>query len=247
MSCFALTSVAKSPTMGLLDVNKLEQIDFPEKDYFKKETSKCQIVAHHTASGKGIEGDVRHWLKPGHIATPIIIGHNGIAYQLFSSRYWGYHLGIEGHVFTERNLPYKNLNKTSIGCEIDSWGPLKLINGEYRTWVNDWGESGKAVTVDPKDVVHYENGFRGYEHYQKYTPEQIDTFVMLAVYWCDRYDIPPYYNDDIWDVNACALSGDPGIYTHVSYREDKSDCHPQPDFIEGLKRIEKELKAYKRC
>jgi len=43
----------------------------------------------------------------------------------------------------------------------------------------------------------------------------------------------------MWDVSQRALSGEPGIWTHVSYRQKpgKTDCHPQPELIEMLKTI----------
>ena len=54
------------------------------------------------------------------------------------------------------------------------------------------------------------------------------------MFWNDRYNIPLEYNQDMWDVSINALKGAPGIWTHVSYRSDKSDCHPQPELIEML-------------
>jgi len=46
-----------------------------------------------------------------------------------------------------------------------------------------------------------------------------------------------YYNSDIWDISRSALEGSPGIYTHVSFRKDKSDCQPQEELQEILKRF----------
>jgi len=45
------------------------------------------------------------------------------------------------------------------------------------------------------------------------------------------------YNGNMWDVNEDALNGEPGVWTHVSYRSDKSDCHPQPELIDVLKSL----------
>jgi hypothetical protein len=39
----------------------------------------------------------------------------------------------------------------------------------------------------------------------------------------------------MWDLNDDALNGKNGIFTHVSYRADKSDMHPQPELVEMLK------------
>ena len=33
------------------------------------------------------------------------------------------------------------------------------------------------------------------------------------------------------DISRSTLSGNPGIYTHVSFRKDKSDCHPQEELV----------------
>ena len=39
----------------------------------------------------------------------------------------------------------------------------------------------------------------------------------------------------MFETNSLTLKGYHEVFTHVSYREDKSDCHPQPDLIEMLK------------
>ncbi len=41
----------------------------------------------------------------------------------------------------------------------------------------------------------------------------------------------------MFETNKQALNGYHGVFTHVSYREDKSDCHPQPELIQMLKSI----------
>jgi hypothetical protein len=45
------------------------------------------------------------------------------------------------------------------------------------------------------------------------------------------------YNEEMWDVNKDAMSGVPGVWTHVSYRYDKSDCYPSADLIQALRGI----------
>lgn len=225
-------------------LNSIEQLEFPSSDYFRTNTVKKQVTLHHTASGKGVSGDYATFLKPGHIATPIIVGHEKV-YQLFSSRYWGYHLGVKSSVFKERGIPYQRLDEIAIGLEIDSWGPLKLIDGEYRTYINRFGEGNildrkgnkLIVTVPHDEVVHYATAFRGYNYYQKYNQFQIDSVATLLRYWNKTYQIPLTYNEDMWNVSNRALKGEPGVFTHVSYRVDKSDCHPQPELIEMLQNL----------
>ena len=43
----------------------------------------------------------------------------------------------------------------------------------------------------------------------------------------------------MWEVSKNALSAVPGLYTHNSYRKDKSDISPQSKMIEMLKSLSK--------
>lgn len=231
--------------MASLDTTKLVQVDFPETQYYKQEFQKNQIVLHHTASGRGTDGDFRHWLTtPERVATCVVVSEDGKIHQCFSSKYWGHHLGCTLDIFTRNKIPYvyrintkgvkyvannEILNQQCIAIEIDSWGGLTNKDGK---WVSYTG----AVVPDDQ-VIKYEKPFRGYSAFQKYTDAQIDSVVMLLKYWGEIYGIPLEYNDDIWDVNTRALRGDKGVFVHDSYRYDKSDCHPQPNLIEALKSL----------
>ncbi len=225
-----------------IELHKIKVVPFPEKDYFKEEFTKKQIVLHHTVSGNGVSGDIATWEDDNAVVgTAIIIDRDGTPYQLFSSKYWAWHLGIGN----------KARDSQSIGIEIDNWGYLipgdgtikqfgkkadgtpKMIQtevGKYYTYY------GNAVDVP---MQYYPNGFRGYNYYEKYTLEQIRTAGELILFWKDKYGIPVKYNEDMWDVSQKALSGEPGVWTHVSYRpaNAKTDLHPQPEVIEMLKTL----------
>jgi hypothetical protein len=41
----------------------------------------------------------------------------------------------------------------------------------------------------------------------------------------------------MWGLSNTAIRGNKGIFTHVSYRKDKSDCHPQKELVDVLKSI----------
>lgn len=212
--------------------DRIFKLDFPEDQYYREKFNKEQIYLHHTASGRGIDGDFRHWLNaPSRIATCVIVGWDGRIYQLFSSKYWGHHLGIKKSVFDKYDLVNGNLalNRHSIGIEIDSWGPLTEKNGKYYSW---------AGSVVPKeDVIFYTYGYRGHSYYQKYTEEQIRSVELLLKFWNERYEIPLDYNDDVWKVTRRALCGNPGVFTHNSVRPDKTDVHPQLELIEMWKSL----------
>lgn len=205
-----------------LDDKDLIMIDWDK--YYKKQYSKQQIVLHHTVSGESIRGDLITWKKyQSHIATCIIIGRDGTINQLFSSKYWGYHLGAGK----------SSLDKHSIGVELDNWGQLEERDGKLYTIYN---------SIVDVSIVHYPTGFRGEQIFEAYTVDQIRSLGELLLFWNKRYYISLKYNEDMWDVSERALRGTPGVFTHVSYRpwpstKSKWDCHPDKNLISMLKTI----------
>jgi hypothetical protein len=45
----------------------------------------------------------------------------------------------------------------------------------------------------------------------------------------------------MWDLDNEALTGKNGVFTHVTYRADKSDMHPQPELIAMLTKLHEEI------
>jgi len=217
-----------------LNLNDIIQVDFPEDQYYKEQTDKKQIVLHHTVSGQGVEGDIAWWRSTAdRIGTAIIVGWDGKIYQCFSSKFWAHHLGT--HASNNRTL-----NKGAIGIEIDAWGGL--VRYKNRWYPAKWDATLKQnvpnTNVKPiQNVQVYDHGFKGFYGFEKYTDAQIEAVRELLVFWNERYKIPLKYNADMWDLSDKAMSGTPGVWTHVSYRKDKSDCHPQPELIQMLKSL----------
>lgn len=229
------SKLADSKQYAKLNLNEIIQVDFPDNQYYKKETPKKQIVLHHTVSGPGVNGDISSWLSNAdRIATAMIVGRDGKIYQCFSAKYWGHHLGT--HAANNQKL-----NENSIGIEIDSWGGLvKNTNGKYYPALWDKNKKKfvpytKAGVV--KDVVLYPSGYRGFYAFEKYTDAQIEAVRKLLIFWKEKFNIPLNYNSDMWDLSPKAMSGTPGVWSHVSFRKDKSDCHPQVELINMLKTI----------
>lgn len=225
-----------------LNFNNIKQVQGFEGQFVKEFVPKSQIVLHHTVSGCGANGDLAWWKHTkARIATAIVIARDGVIHQCFSTKYWAYHIGRVGPVFKKLNLPYRKCDPNTIGVELDSWGalmkhqnkfyPVKWENGKYVPWI-------AAGEVKPANVQFYSKPFRGFYYFEKYTKEQLKALRDLLVYWAQYWEIPLIYNANIWDVNKDALAGKPGIYTHVSYRPDKSDCHPQPGLIQMLKSLQ---------
>lgn len=226
-----------------IDLKEIVQYQLPENQYFKEENPKAQIFLHHTAGNPNPFRAIDFWNStPDHIGTAFCIGgepskdkdgkelwKDGAIVQAFGSKYWGYHLGLQQQTYKKYGVAYKSLDKFSIGIEINNWGGLQYKDGKFFTYVGS--------TVDEDEVVEYSVPFRGYKFYQKYTDAQIENTLRLVKYLCDKFNISKAYNEDMWDISGRALAGTNGIWTHVSVRPDKSDCHPQTELIEGLKAL----------
>jgi N-acetylmuramoyl-L-alanine amidase len=199
-------------------------VQIPWDKYEEQVYDKKQIVLHHTVSGPGIRGDLATWKKyKSAIATCIIVERDGTINQLFSSKYFGWHLGC--------GKP--DLDRHSIAIELDNWGQLEERDGQLFT-----------VYDSPVDVetVHYPQGFRGEQVFEAYSVAQLRAVGELLLLWNKTYGIPLDYNPDMWDVSDRALGMDPGVWTHVSYRpwpasRNKWDCHPDPNLISMLRTI----------
>ena len=206
----------------------IRQIDF--NDYYTGLNKKSQIYLHHTAGGPNAESVWNWWSNDrGKIGTCVVISQNGEIVQGFSSRYWAYHLGLRTGHFAAHGLPYKNLDKTSIGIELCNWGWLTQRGGEFYTY------TGHKLPAER--VIKLDKPFRGHEYWEAYTDEQIESVRELLLLWRDRYGIDLTYNEDIWDVTKRALTGQSGVFTHNSVRPDKTDCAPQENLISALKEL----------
>jgi len=216
---------------------KITQVDFPENQYYKTQYTKKQIYLHHTAGNPDGKAVFRWWAqdKQGRIATCISIsgkGKNtkdGEIIQGYSSKYWAYHLGCKSKFFAAMGLPYKELDKYSIGIEICNWGNLTLKNGKFYNYVK--GE------VPADEVCELDTPFKGYKYYHNYTDAQIESTKQLLLYWGEVYNIPLDYNEDIFDLTPRAYKGEKGVFTHNSVRPDKVDIYPHPKMVEMLKSL----------
>lgn len=206
--------------MQTLNISQIIQLNLPSSQYYRVKHVKNQIVLHHTAGGPTAESVLAWWKRtPARIATAFIIDRKGVIYQCFHSSYWAHHLGTK---LKNNTL----LNQQSIGIELCCWGGLTEHGDEFYSYTG---------TEIPKDeIVSYPQKFRGYYHFQCYTHEQLESLQSLVVYLCEKYKIPKFLAFDKWDTSKRATSGKPGIFTHINYRKDKSDCHPQIDLITKL-------------
>lgn len=231
-----------------LQMRDIKFLDFPTDQFKKVKTKKTQVVLHTTA-GNSADSAIGWWLiTPEDVATHFIVDRDGQIYQCYNTDYWAYHIGpIKDSVFKNAGIPKRpesyKLNEISVGIEIVSWGPLYYDKDEFFSY------TGKKV---PKDEVYCHNDPHGEYpwcpffnklginrdkccYYHEITPQQIESVRRILVLLNEKKGIDITYNDDIWEVNSRALQGLPGLYTHNSYRPDKSDADPQKALIEMLK------------
>jgi len=217
-----------------LNLGEINVVDFPDDQYIRQQTKKNQIILHHTVSGQGAAGDISWWRQTAvRVGTQIIIDWKGGIYQCYSSLFWAYHIASQGGNRVA-------LEKGSIGVELDAWGALIRHNRNWypAKWDEKLNRMVANLAVAPIQKVQiYQQGFKGFYGFEKYTDEQIESLRKLLVYWNERYNIPLDYNEKMWGFNQRAYTGTPGIWAHTSYREDKSDCHPQPELIDMLKSL----------
>jgi N-acetyl-anhydromuramyl-L-alanine amidase AmpD len=210
----------------------------PRNLYTQKEYKKKQIVLHHTVSGEGYSGDIATMFKRGYVVA-FMIERNGNIHQLFDEKYSGNHLGIPAETFSSRGIPYQKLDLGSIGIELDSWGQVLPVGDKF--YPVKW-ENGKFVPrKDCAPLANYPESYctkyRGFEYYERYTPQQLASLEKLLNFLMAKHEIHNTYLSDMWDVCNRALKGYEGVFSHTSYRKDKFDVHPQPELVNLLKSL----------
>lgn len=214
----------------------IKQVSFPANQYIAEEHPKKQIYLHHTAGNADGVKVFQDWESNAErIATCVTISGpgptsaDGQIIQGFSSKHWGFHLGLKESTFQKAGLPYQSLDKISIGIEICNWGQLTEKNGKFYTYVNRELPASQVCTLDKP--------FKGFKHFHNYTDAQIESVKQLLLLWKERYGIPLDYYEDIWDITPRALKAASGVFTHNSVRRDKVDVYPHPKLIQMLKSL----------
>lgn len=212
---------------------RVEKVNF-KGGYYTTETQKNMIVWHHSAGWDDARGMFSWWLRDGrkHVATSVGIDDEGKLYKGFDEKYWAHHIGCKVNDFNQFGLPSINsqLNRQSIGVEVCNAGAL-----------DDFGVTWYGHEL-PKDKV-VEVNFRDKRYYEKITDKECDTLKYWTLLNALRYSIPLYYREfEMWNVSKEALSGVAGIYTHNSFRRDKTDISPQENVIKAAKELSKYYK-----
>ena len=196
----------------------------PENCYTKVNTRKTRICLHHTVSSPlSIEGDVATFISQRNVATQYIISGDGTVYQLIPENYWAHHLGTK----LANNA---QLNRETIGIEIDAWGRLTKNSDRYLTAYN-------SVLDTRFPVETLEKPFRGSLYYQDYSDAQMDALYLLLKKLSVEHQIPLEGLNQSLNFELLNDFNKPGIYSHSNFRADKSDVYPAKKLIAMLKKL----------
>lgn len=220
-----------------------------DEEYIKEEVKKDTIWLHHTAGGSRPDWTIGGWEKdfmkdkkgnpvldkkgnpiPLKVATHYVIGRkssstgdelwDGKILKAFDDRYWAYHLGING-------AKSQDLNSKSVAIEVCNYGPLTLgKDGRFYNYVNKPVMDSEVVEVN----------FRGYQYWEKYTDNQIESLRRLIIYVKSRWNIEiqsGIYNETWFDYNAAWFTNG-GLRSHTQVRTDKYDIFPQKEMMQML-------------
>lgn len=183
--------------------------------FYSQAVPKDQIALHYTIGY--LPGDIAALTKTNsHVSVPFVIGRNGTIYNLFSSKYWAYHLGrgaIGGN---------KTRSSRSIGIELSNIGPL-VRQGDYLHTIY----SDEYCALSDSDL-YQECKYRGFEYFATITEAQYQSLNTLLRYLTQRYDIQRKFLHENQRFEGCeGIASFGGIVTHANYRETgKSDIGP---------------------
>lgn len=213
------------------------------RPYFLEEQPKKHIFLHH-AAGNSDPYSLGDWFqKYDGVATCFGIGgygeHDGMLIQLFEDvSQWGFHVNMLDDIMpygrngTTANFQAEHqLAKQSLAVEVCNWGALEYKNGKFQTLY-------PTPTIIPEyQVQTYAKPFRGYTHFHKYTPAQIQTLKEMILgaeklfkIKCER----GIYNQNWFDLSYEAIRLQRVLISHINVRINKSDMHPQPELIQML-------------
>ena len=209
----------------------------PKGEYLVGPIKNEYAFLHHTAGWHNPYKTIDQWGrdKRGRVATEFVLGgrdhrngddkYDGVMVQAFPEGGYGWHLGR-----TQSGW----MNRHSVGLEICSFGAL---SNDAKTY------TGSKVT--DSEVAHLKEEFRGKLKYHKYSEKQIVETEKWIRYVGERDGIDvrlglkqfiqKYGPTKGFGFQMEASTGKvKGLLTHTNVRLDKSDCYPDPDFVDMI-------------
>jgi len=198
----------------------------PAHCYFAENTPKKRICLHHTVGGPmAINGVIATWSGTRSIATTYVINGDGVIYKVIPQNFWAHHLGLKVANNTQ-------LNKETIGIEVNAWGPVTLKNGRY---MNAYDRAYDMTYP----IEKLDKPFRGWNMWQEYLDVQMYSLFLLIRHLCNEHNIPyeGICRTKNFELMPTADFTKPGIFNHTNYRADKSDMYPGKKLITMLNNL----------
>jgi len=175
---------------------------------YKTKTPKTQIVI-----ATSLRKDNRHIIRFQHKDygktkrwNTYTISRDGKVYQHYDDNYYTDFLGI------------KEGDKCSISIVLENMGALfQIVSGKHINWLNEVCEEENVVEKD----------WFGYEFWERFPDEQLESLVLLCKELCEKHGIPKkfmeffHYHKETYKFKGIAFRG--------NYVEDSSDMTPLLD------------------
>lgn len=195
--------------------------------YFTESPIKDRVVIHFTNGY--LKGDIEKLTRPNkHVSVPFVLARDGAIYNLWSSRYWSYHIGpgaVGGNT---------EMSKSSVGIEISNIGPL-IRRGNTLMTVYD-----KVYCSVSEQEFYQRRSYRGFDYYATYTDIQYSRLIDLLRYITGKFSIPRQFLPPAQRFETTPqIARFHGVTSHVNYRTDKFDIGPAFDWervIAGVRR-----------
>jgi N-acetylmuramoyl-L-alanine amidase len=190
--------------------------------YFREVYPKERIVLHFTAGY--LKGDLDTLTKPGYeVSVPFVVARDGTIYNLWTSKYWSYHLGKGAQGGNEL------MSRSSVGIELSNIGYLQKKPAGL---VTQYSSTDVYCTED--EAAYYRKGppYRVQTYFATFTDAQYASVVRLLRFLTARYAIPRKFlgAHERYDVVG-AVDAFRGITSHVNYRPSgKWDIGPAFDW-----------------
>ena len=230
----ALNALKLTPFTYIAGAEEL-QVSFyssPHVFHFKEPADKKRIVLHFTAGP--ISSDIPQLTpaedKPNHfVSVPFVVARDGTIYQLFSSKYWAYNLGMKA---SDGNVDHI-FERESIAIEISNYGVLIPDENNLKTIYHTPAHPDLYCNKEQEAAYKLlDQPFRKNQYYATFTDLQLQSTIKLIRWITEKYNIKRDFLD-VADRYTCKSSTQNfnGITSHVNYRKDgKWDIGPAFDW-----------------
>lgn len=208
--------------MAGISINKTKRLK--GQQFYSEITAKKTIFLHHTG-GTTADGAISWWNQtPEQVGTAYVIDRDGTIYEIFDPKSWAWSLGIGN----------KTLERQSIAIEIVAAG--FVIPEKDKFYFRPLGTTKGQIEIPKNEVVSFNPPYRGQAHYQNYTDKQVESVVGLLKHLVETFKIEVQPNlKDFYIPNAQVSEKNlPGIWSHTTVLQYKSDIIPQPNFLKAI-------------